>query len=511
MFQTLRLILGDQLNSNHSWLKEKEERTLYVLMEIRQETDYVVHHVQKILAFFAAMRNFAQELQNAGHKVFYFALDNPENQQDLCKNLEFLMHKFPIRRFEYQLPDEYRLDTQLKEFCQNIPIASQAFDTEHFLSKREDLDQHFGAKKYLLESFYRQMRKKYNILMEGDQPLTGRWNYDAENRKKFSYQVPVPKELYLPNNVADLIELLQKQKVRTIGFLPNNNILNVPISRKQALMLLEHFVNNLLPYFGTYEDAMHTQEPHLFHSQLSFALNVKLLHPLEVLEKAITTWQNNAEKISIAQVEGFVRQILGWREYMRGVYWAKMPDYAQNNYLGHSAPLPSWYWTGKTRMNCARQVIMQSLQEAFAHHIQRLMVTGNIALLLGVSPDEVDKWYLGIYRDAIEWVEITNTRGMSQYADGGLIASKPYTASANYMDKMSNYCENCYYDKKKRYGEKACPLNSLYWEFHYRHREKLAKNQRIRIIYQMLSKMHPTELQKIVEQAQWYRNNAENL
>lgn len=511
MFQTLRLILGDQLNSQHSWLKEKDERTLYVLMEIRQETDYVVHHVQKVLAFFAAMRNFAQELQNAGHKVFYFALDNPENQQDLCKNLEFLFQKFQIQQFEYQLPDEYRLDKQLTEFCQRITIPSRALDTEHFLSQREDVAKHFGPKNYLLESFYRKMRKKYNILMEGNQPLTGKWNYDAENRKKFSYQVPVPKEPYLPNNVADLIELLRKQKVRTIGFLPKNNILNVPISRKQALMLLEHFVNNLLPYFGTYEDAMHTQEPHVFHSQLSFVLNVKILHPLEVLQKAIEAWQGNSSKISIAQIEGFVRQILGWREYMRGVYWAKMPDYAKSNYLEHSAPLPSWYWTGKTRMNCAQQVIMQSLQEAFAHHIQRLMVVGNIALLLGVSPDEVDKWYLGIYRDAIEWVEITNTRGMSQYADGGLVASKPYTASANYMDKMSNYCENCYYDKKKRYGEKACPLNSLYWEFHYRHREKLAKNQRIGMVYQMLAKMDATELQKIIEQAQWYKNNAENL
>lgn len=512
MFQTLRLILGDQLNDNHSWLKEKNDKTLYVLMEIRQETDYVVHHIQKILAFFAAMRNFAQELQNkGGHKVFYFTLDNPENRQDLCKNLELLIQKFQIQKFEYQLPDEYRLDKQLSEFCQKISIPSQAFDTEHFLSERNEVSKHFGTKNYLLESFYRKMRKKYNILMEGDKPLTGRWNYDAENRKKYNYQVAVPNEPFFKNEVTDLIKTLQKHQIQTIGFIPPNNILNVPISRKQALQLLEHFVSNLLPHFGTYEDAMHTQEPHLFHSQLSFALNVKILHPLEVLQKAIEAWQSNPQKVSIAQIEGFVRQILGWREYMRGVYWAKMPDYAKNNYFEHSAPLPSWYWTGETRMNCAKFAISQSLQEAFAHHIQRLMVTGNIALLLGVSPDEVDKWYLGIYRDAIEWVEITNTRGMSQYADGGLVASKPYTASANYMDKMSNYCESCFYDKKKRHGKRACPLNSLYWEFHYRHREKLSKNQRLGMVYQTLAKMDKAELQKIVEQAEFYRKNSENL
>ncbi|MDW8295853.1 MAG: cryptochrome/photolyase family protein [Raineya sp.] len=511
MYRTLRLILGDQLNHQHSWLKQKNEEVLYVLMEIRQEMDYVTHHIQKILAFFAAMRNFAQELANAGHKVFYFTLDNPENKQDLCENLNFLIQKFGIQKFEYQLPDEYRLDKQLAEFCQKITIPTEVFDTEHFLSKRDEVSKHFGNKNYILESFYRQMRRKYNILMEGSQPLTGRWNYDAENRKKYNFQVPIPTEPFFANDVSHLVKLLQEQKIQTIGFLPPNSILNTPVSRQQALQLLEHFVTNLLPYFGSYEDAMHTQAPHLFHSQLSFVLNVKILHPLEVLNKAIEAWQENSKSISIAQIEGFVRQILGWREYMRGVYWAKMPEYAQNNFFEHTAPLPSWYWTAQTKMNCAKHVILQSLQESYAHHIQRLMVTGNIALLLGVSPDEVDKWYLGIYRDAIEWVEITNTRGMSQYADGGLVASKPYTASANYIDKMSNYCENCYYDKKKRHGEKACPLNSLYWEFHYRHKEKLIKNQRIGMVYQTLAKMDKTELQKILQQAEFYRKNAENL
>ncbi|MFN3316692.1 MAG: cryptochrome/photolyase family protein, partial [Raineya sp.] len=221
--------------------------------------------------------------------------------------------------------------------------------------------------------------------------------------------------------------------------------------------------------------------------------------------------QNNPDRISIAQIEGFVRQILGWREYMRGVYWAKMPEYSSKNFFNHTAPLPKWFWTGKTKMNCAKHAVGQSLSQAYAHHIQRLMITGNLALLLGVYPDEVDKWYLGIYIDAIEWVEITNTRGMSQYADGGLVASKPYTASANYIDKMSNYCEKCFYDKKKRHGEKACPFNSLYWEFHIRHQEKLAKNPRIGMVYKNIAKMSPEELNAIQKQADFYKANQDFL
>lgn len=509
---TLRLLLGDQLNSQHSWFRKIDDDILYVMMEVRQETDYVAHHIQKVLAFFAAMRNFAQELQQKGHQILYLTLNDPENRQNISENLQWLIEKYKIQHFEYQLPDEYRLDEQLRLFCENLSISYKSYDTEHFLTERHTLDKFFGSKNYLLESFYRMMRKKYNLLMqENGEPIGNKWNFDTENRQKYKYQVPVPKNIVFENDITEILSSLESQQVKTIGLPPKNNLLNYPISRKQSLNLLQHFAEKLLPHFGTYEDAMHTQEPHLFHSRLSFALNVKMLHPLEVLQTCIEAWQNNPEKITIAQIEGFVRQILGWREYMRGVYWAKMPDYAKKNFFEHTAPLPKWFWTSETKMNCAKHAIKQSLSEAYAHHIQRLMVTGNLALLLGVCPDEVDKWYLGIYIDAIEWVEITNTRGMSQYADGGLLASKPYTASANYIDKMSNYCENCYYDKKKRYGEKACPFNSLYWDFHIRHQDKLARNPRIGIVYQNIAKMPQTELNAIRTQANFYKDNQDNL
>ena len=509
---TLRLLLGDQLNSQHSWFQKVDKEIIYVMMEVRQETDYVTHHIQKVLAFFLAMRNFAQELEQKGHQVIYYTLQNSENQQDISKNLASLIEKYSITHFEYQLPDEYRLEEQIKDFCEKISISTKAYDTEHFLADRSTLANFFGSKNYLLESFYRMMRRKYKILMqENGEPIADRWNFDAENRQKYKYQVPVPQNIVFENEITEILQMLEQSQIKTIGFPPKNNLLNYPVSRKQALALLQHFTEKLLPYFGTYEDAMHTQEPHLFHSRLSFALNAKMLHPLEVLNTCIAAWQNNPDKISIAQIEGFVRQILGWREYMRGVYWAKMPEYKLKNFFAHEATLPEWFWTGKTKMNCAKHAIEQSLLEAYAHHIQRLMITGNLALLLGISPDEVDKWYLGIYIDAIEWVEITNTRGMSQYADGGLLASKPYTASANYIDKMSNYCENCFYDKKKRHGQKACPFNSLYWDFHIRHQEKLIKNPRIGMVYKNIAKMSQEEIEAIQKQADFYKTNQEVL
>jgi deoxyribodipyrimidine photolyase-related protein len=284
-----------------------------------------------------------------------------------------------------------------------------------------------------------------------------------------------------------------------------------PINRDQCLELLRHFVKFGLPNFGTFQDAMSEQHWALFHSRLSFALNTKMLHPLEVIKTATDAWAQNKKAISLAQIEGFVRQILGWREYMRGMYWALMPDFADLNYFEHNRALPHYYWDGQTKMNCLKQTIQQSLDKAYAHHIQRLMITGNFALLAGVHPDEVDAWYLGIYIDAIEWVEITNTRGMSQYADAGQIATKPYVSSANYIHKMSDYCQNCFYDRKKKIGERACPFNSLYWHFYDRHRDKLQKNPRIGMMYRTWERMNDSTKSEIIEQAEKYLTKIEEL
>jgi deoxyribodipyrimidine photolyase-related protein len=517
MYKNLRLILGDQLNTNHSWFRENDGETLYVSMEILPETGYVKHHIQKVIGFFLAMRNFTQSLDNQGFATKHFRLDDADNAQSFEQNMLNLMQKHGVKNFAYQLPDEYRLDVLLKDFSKKIKeengIETTVFDTEHFLSTRDDLATVFkGKKTYLMENFYRKMRIKHNLLMEmdGTTPLQNRWNFDAENRKKLPKDMVIPPAKHFYRDVSDVVAMLKKKGVETIGNVDEKHF-DWCVSREEALALLDHFCQFQLIHFGTYEDAMTQRDTLLFHSKLSFAMNIKLLSPLEVVQKCVNYWQNHQKTIDIAQIEGFVRQIIGWREYMRGVYWAHMPEFATLNFFNHQADLPTWFWTGETKMNCLKNSIGQSLDKAYAHHIQRLMVTGAFSLLLGVHPDQLDKWYLGIYMDAIEWVEITNTRGMSQYADGGIVGTKPYVGSANYIDKMSDYCQNCHYDKSLRYGHKACPFNSLYWDFYDRHRDKLAKNPRIGMMYPMLNKMSPDELEKILTQAAFYKENVDSL
>ncbi|WP_026998014.1 cryptochrome/photolyase family protein [Flectobacillus major] len=508
---TLRLILGDQLNHKHSWFDSVDNSILYVMMEIRQETDYVTHHIQKVVGFFMAMRQFSQELHEQGHRINYIMLDDEINTQSLTNNLLWLIQELDIQLFEYQLPDEYRLDHQLQLFCQSIHIPSKAVDSEHFLSKRDDLASFFkGKKTYLMESFYRMMRKKYNILMDEGQPISGQWNYDADNRKKLPKEHQPIQPLVFEKNVEHIVGLIHRFAIPTIGNIQVNHF-SWPVSRTESLALLDYFIQHCLAYFGTYEDAMHPAYWSIYHSRLSFSLNLKLLHPLEVIQKSVHYWEQNQNTISIAQIEGFIRQILGWREYMRGIYWAKMPEFASMNFFGHNRKLPSWFWTGQTKMACLRHSIGQSLEYAYAHHIQRLMLTGNFMLLTGIHPDEVDTWYLGIYIDAIQWVEITNTRGMSQYADGGIVGSKPYVASANYIDKMSHYCGTCFYDKNKKTGDKACPFNSFYWHFFDRNRALLEKNPRIGMAYMSLHKMSDSTKQELLKQADFYLENIETL
>ncbi len=511
MPDTLRLILGDQLNREHSWYKNINPDVLYVMMEIRQETDYVVHHVQKIIAFFTAMRAFSNYLKDAGHDVIYIKLDDTRNTQSLTQNLARLIDEHTITNFEYQLPDEYRLDEQLKNFCASLPISTGVSDTEHFMSTRPALDEFFvGKKTFLMESFYRMMRKRYKILMEGNEPLTGQWNYDAENRKKLpTAHLPI-EPLLFEKDVTEMYDLITRQSIKTIGKINPCNFIWAT-TREEALILLDYFLKYSLPNFGIYEDAMSVKSWSVYHSRLSFCLNVKLLAPLEIVQHAIAYWKQHQITITIAQIEGFVRQIIGWREYMRGIYWSQMPAFATLNYFEHDRKLPEYFWTGNTNMNCMKHAINQSLDFAYAHHIQRLMITGNFALLAGISPDALDEWYLGIYIDAIEWVEITNTRGMSQFADGGIVGTKPYVSSANYIDKMSDYCSTCYYDKTKKTGPRACPFNSLYWHFYNRHEEKLSRNPRIGMAYNIWKKMAPEQQQEILEQAENYLAHIEAL
>ena len=511
MSKILRLVLGDQLNSHHSWFKTVDDSVTYVMMEIRTETDYATHHIQKVVGFFSAMQEFATELQLQKHQVIYLHLNDANNLQSFEKNIPFLIEKEAFTHFEYQFPDEYRLDEQLKQLCQSFSITSSVCDSEHFMSSRDELGDFFkGKKTFLMESFYHMMRKKHHILMEGDKPLTGKWNYDGENRKKLPKDHKPTSPLVFNNNVSKIVSEIQKTDIKTIGNIDAENFV-WPVNRKQSLALLDFFVTECLALFGSYQDAMTPNEWSLYHARLSFSMNVKLISPLEVINRAILEWENNPEKIAYHQLEGFVRQIIGWREYMRGIYWNKMPEYATMNYFNHENQLPEWFWTGKTKMNCLKDAINQSLNYAYAHHIQRLMVTGNFALLAGIHPDEVDAWYLGIYIDAIEWVEITNTRGMSQFADGGIVGTKPYVSSAAYIDKMSHYCGSCFYKKAVKTGDKACPFNSLYWNFYDKNEDKLGKNPRIGMMYNVWRKMKPDDKVALLEQADYYLKNINNL
>lgn len=509
---TLRLILGDQLNYKHSWFETVDNDVIYCMMEMRQETDYVMHHIQKIIAFFASMYNFTKWLQKRGHTVHYMKINDGDNTQNLAGNLSFLISKYQISHFEYMLPDEYRLDRQLKEFCASLNITFNVSDTEHFLTSRTELQDIFQNKKtYLMENFYRYMRKKFQILLDDKgEPIGGKWNFDTENRSPVTQVSSIPRPLLFNHDYSEIFIEVEKAGVKYFGN-PKQDNFPWPTTRKQALKVLDYFVNCLLSNFGKYQDAMHTDDWSLYHSRLSFAMNVKMISPIEVVTRSVEAWEINPELISLSQIEGFIRQIIGWREYMRGIYWAKMPSYATLNYFQNARPLPEWFWTGETQMNCLKNAIDQSLDYAYAHHIQRLMITGNFALLAGIDPDQVDLWYLGIYIDAIEWVEITNTRGMSQFADGGIVGTKPYVSSANYIHKMSNYCKDCKYDRQKRTGENACPFNSLYWNFYIENESLLSKNPRIGMAYMQLNKMSDSEKDSIRLQASNYLDNIKIL
>ena len=511
MKKTLRLILGDQLNSNHSWFKSVDDSVTYVMMEIRTETDYAQHHIQKVVGIFAAMQNFANQLKSNNHNLIYLHLNDENNLQSFQDNIQNLISEHEFNHFEYQLPDEYRVDQDLIELCNTISIPSKSVDSEHFFTSRNELGDFFqGKKTFLMESFYRAMRKKHAVLMDGDQPLTGKWNYDSDNRKKLPKDHKPTSPLIFDNDVSEILFEINKTDIKTIGSIDANHFL-WPINREQSLELLDFFATECLSLFGSFQDAMTPNEWSIYHSRISFSMNIKLISPKEVINRVTLEWQKRSDEIEYHQLEGFVRQIIGWREYMRGIYWNQMPDYATLNFFNNSDKLPSWFWTGTTKMNCLKEAINQSLNYGYAHHIQRLMITGNFALLAGVHPDEIDAWYLGIYIDAFEWVQITNTRGMSQFADGGIVGTKPYVSSASYIDKMSNYCGSCYYKKVIKTGDKACPFNSLYWNFYDKNESKLAKNPRIGMMYNVWRKMKPEDKIALLEQADYYLKNINDL
>ncbi|MDO5648902.1 cryptochrome/photolyase family protein [Paracoccus sp. (in: a-proteobacteria)] len=475
----LILILGDQLTPDISSLAGADPaRDIIIMAEVAAEAHYADHHKQKLTLIFAAMRHFAQELRDAGWRVDYRPLT--DGVPDLLGAVADAVAAHSPDMVVVTEPGEWRLWDQMQGWDAALNISVLIRDDSRFLCSRDDFSNWaVGRKTLVMEHFYRVMRRKTGLLMDGDEPIGGRWNFDTENRK------PPAGSLFLPQppQGADDAITGQVQDMVAARFPDHFGALHPfhwQVTRAGAMAARDRFLRDGLPDFGPYQDAMLTGQAWMYHSILSPYLNIGLLDPLDLCRRAEAEY--HAGRAPLESVEGFIRQIIGWREYVRGVYWFKMPDYARENALNATRPMPDFYWTGDTDMNCLRQVITQTIDTAYAHHIQRLMVTGTYALLIGADPDAVHQWYLGVYADAFEWVELPNTIGMSQHADGGVLATKPYAASAAYIDRMSDYCGGCRFDPKARTGEGACPWNALYWDFIARHADRFAANHRMRMI-----------------------------
>lgn len=491
----LRLVLGDQLNLSTSSLSDVSKDDLILMCEIRQEATYVKHHKKKIAFVFSAMRHFAQDLRDQGLDVRYISYDDPDNSGSFLGEIRKTLKAHPCEELVLTTPGEYRLLREFQTWADALPVPVDLRDDDRFLCSTDDFALWADGRKQLrMEYFYRDMRRKFSILMDVDGPIGGHWNYDAENRKPPAQGLDVP-ETYKaePDAVTrEVMDLVERHFGDHFGDL---SPFHFAVTREQALAALDEFVDRRLRLFGDYQDAMIQGEPWMFHSHIALYLNCGLLDPLECISRAEAAYHEGAAPLNA--VEGFIRQILGWREYVRGVYWLKMPEYKDANFLDAGRPLPDFYWTGDTLMNCMRQCITETKQNAYAHHIQRLMVLGNFALLAGIHPDDVNEWYLLVYADAYEWVELPNVSGMILFADGGLLASKPYAASGSYIHKMSNYCAGCSYKPTVKNGPKACPFNYLYWDFVARNEGKLRDNPRMGFMYKSLDRMTDEKRQAI--------------
>lgn len=479
---TLRLIFWDQLSLSLASLKDIGPHDTILMCELRDEVTRVRHHPKKIALWFAAMRHFAEELRNKGMNVRYVYFNDTLNTHTLDEEVKRAVNDLSIQKIIVTEPGEYHFQETITSWEKSLGVDVEIRTDDRFLSTIDEFKQWAINKKELrMEYFYRNMRKKYNILMEPDeQPTGGLWNYDKENRKPPSSHITSIKRIRHKKSqiLQNVLELVHNNFKDHFGDLYP---FYYAVTRDQAVIELDHFIDQILPYFGDYQDAMLKGEAYLYHSLLSSYINIGLLLPLEVCQKAEAAYRKG--RVSLNSAEGFIRQILGWREFIRGIYWLKMPEYADLNTLNAKTPLPHFYWGKKTHMTCMSEAVSHTKTHAYSHHIQRLMVTGNFALLTGLDVKEVQEWYLAVYSDAYEWVEMPNTLGMALFGDGGIVASKPYAASGQYINKMSNFCKQCDYDVKDMTGPKACPFNSLYWHFLHRHRESFGKNPRLSFMY----------------------------
>ena len=498
--QQLVLVLGDQLSPAISSLRRADKaRTQVLMVELMEEATYVRHHKKKIAFLFSAMRHFAEDLCAAGWKVDYVSLDEPGNSGTFSGEVARAVERVGPRGLTITEPGEWRINEAVSGWSERFGLPVDILEDDRFLcSKKSFAAWAKGRKQLRMEFFYREMRRQTGLLMEGDQPVGGKWNFDADNRKaaRGDLFMPRPRRFQPDETTLSVLQLIDRRFSDHFGDL---RPFWFGVTAEQAEQALNHFIETALPSFGDYQDAMLTGERFLYHAVLSLYINAGLLDPLAVCREVEKAYQLGHAPLNAA--EGFIRQIIGWREYVRGIYWLKMPGYVDQNALSAKRPLPDFYWTGETDMACLRAAITQTREEAYAHHIQRLMVTGNFALLAGVDPKDVHAWYLAVYADAYEWVELPNTLGMSQYADGGLLASKPYAASGNYINKMSDYCPNCRYDVKQKTGKDACPFNALYWNFFDSNQEKLRGNPRLSQAYRSWDRMTETKQRAYRESA----------
>ena len=485
--KTLRVVLGDQLTRGLASLRKLKSGDVVLMMEVQEEATYVAHHKQKIVFIFSAMRHFAEDLRAEGVIVDYVRLNDPANTGSFSGEVVRAIARHRPDIIEVTEPGEWRVLKFMRvwESATGIPVTIHD-DDRFFASRARFFKWAEDRKSYRMEFFYRAMRRETGLLMVGDDPVGGQWNFDHDNRKALPKHVSPPKrKRFEPDEITrDVMALVATRFGHHFGDLEP---FGWAVTCRDALEALDHFISQCLPSFGDYQDAMRTNNAFLYHSVISPYLNVGLLTAREVCEAAEAAWENGVAPLNA--IEGFIRQILGWREYVRGIYWLKMPDYPNSNVLEATRSLPGFYWTGDTQMNCMKQAIGDTKRHAYAHHIQRLMITGNFALLAGIVPREIEEWYLLVYADAFEWVELPNTHGMALFADNGILASKPYAASGAYIDRMSDYCAACSHDPKVKLGEKACPFNVLYWDFLIRNQHRLGDNPRMAMPYRTLAKM----------------------
>lgn len=501
MAGTLRLVMGDQLSQELSALSDVDPGRDAVLMaEVAEETDYVSHHTQKLVFILSAMRHFADSLSRKGLNVIYVNLDEEGNRGSFTGEVERALECTGANRIVLTEPSEYRVSRIVSSWSNRFAVPVEVRQDDRFLcSTAEFADWASGRKSLRMEFFYREMRRKTGWLMNGPAPVGGKWNYDTMNRRPVKGKMDLPgRKRFPPDDVTrQVIRLVQTKFGDRFGSLES---FGWAATREHALAALQDFLDVGLGSFGDFQDAMASDADFLFHSLLSPYINVGLLGPREVCEAVLRFAEK--EDVPLNAVEGFIRQILGWREFVRGIYWQRMPSYRETNFLAANRPLPSFYWTGETPMRCIRETVAGTRRNAYAHHIQRLMITGNFALLAGLSPPQVEEWYLAVYADAFEWVELPNTHGMALHADGGLLGSKPYAASGAYIDRMSDYCRNCRYEPKHKLGPKACPFNYLYWHFLIVNESRLKSNPRMGLPYRTLANMDTDRKNRIMNDAE---------